>query len=424
MRPKIGVYICDCGTNIASKVDVPAVVEYAGGFPDVVVATEYKFMCSEPGQDTIRKDIKKSGLNRVIVASCSPLMHEPTFRKTCERAGLNGYLMQMANIREHCSWVTDDSSLATEKAKRLVRAAVHKAKLLEPLEPRFVDVNPNVLIVGAGIAGIQAALDVADAGNKVYMVEKEPCIGGHMAQFDKTFPTLDCAACILTPKMVQVGQHENIELLTHSEVEKTEGYIGNFKVKVRRHASYVNEEKCTGCGDCWVNCPVTNKPSIPEVPSIAPMIEEKMLAKLDGILQRYKGQTGVEIPILQEIDLEFNYLPQEALTYVAENLEIPVSKLYEIATFFSAFSLEPRGKHLIRVCVGTACFVRGGEAILERLSEELGVEPGRTTEDMRFTLSPVRCIGCCSLAPTMMIDEKAYGRVRPKPIPRILEKYR
>ncbi|MFQ5905196.1 MAG: NADH-quinone oxidoreductase subunit NuoE [bacterium] len=424
MRPKIGVYICHCGTNIASKVDVSALVEHVCRLRDVVAVKEYKFMCSEPGQDIIREDIRNLSLNRVVVASCSPLIHEPTFRKTCESAGLNGYLMQMANIREHCSWVTDDSSLATEKARRLVTAAVYKAKLLEPLEPRFVDVNPNVLIVGAGIAGIQAALDVANAGCKVYLIEKEPCIGGRMAQFDKTFPTLDCAACILTPKMVQVGQHENIELLTHSEVEKTEGYIGNFNVKVRRGASYVNEEKCTGCGDCWSNCPVRNRPSIPEVPSIAPMMEEKMLARLNEIIERYQGQVGVEIPILQEINLQFSYLPEEALTYAAERLEIPVSKLFEIATFFNAFSLEPRGKHLIRVCMGTACFVRGGELILERLSEELGVEPGQTTEDLQFTLSPVHCIGCCSLAPAMMIDEKAYGRLKLSQIPRILEKYR
>jgi heterodisulfide reductase subunit A len=256
MKPKIGVYICHCGTNIASKVDVPAVVEYAKALPYVAVAREYKFMCSEPGQDMIRDDIRNLDLNRVVVASCSPLMHEPTFRKTCQSGGLNGYLIQMANIREHCSWVTDDHTLATEKAKRLVSAAVSKARLLEPLEPRFVDVNPNVLIVGAGIAGIQAALDIANAGNKVYLVEKEPCIGGHMAQFDKTFPTLDCAACILTPKMVQVGQHENIEIMACSEVEEVSGYIGNFKAKVRRHATFVDWDKCNGCAECVDTCPV------------------------------------------------------------------------------------------------------------------------------------------------------------------------
>jgi len=260
MRPKIGVYVCHCGTNIASKVDVQSVVDHATNLADVAVARDYKFMCSEPGQEIIREDIKALNLNRIVVASCSPLMHEPTFRKTCESSELNGGLMQMANIREHCSWVTDNSEMATAKAKRLVASAVHKARLLEPLETRYVDVNPNVLVVGAGIAGIQAALDIADAGNKVYLVEKEPCIGGHMAQFDKTFPTLDCAACILTPKMVQVGQHENIEILSLSEVEEVSGYIGNFAVRVKRHRTFVNWDLCNGCAECVEACPV-------EVPS-------------------------------------------------------------------------------------------------------------------------------------------------------------
>ncbi len=260
MRPRIGVYICHCGTNIASKVDTSEVLQHAAGLRDVAVAREYKFMCSEPGQDIIRDDIRDLELNRVVVASCSPLMHEPTFRKTCATAGLNGYLMQMANIREHCSWVTEDSGEATAKAKRLISSAVYRARLLEPIEPRYVDVNPDVLVVGAGIAGIQAALDIANAGNKVYLVEKEPCIGGHMAQFDKTFPTLDCAACILTPKMVQVGQHENIEIMACSEVEQVSGYIGNFEARVKRRSTFVDWEKCNGCAECVAACPV-------EVPS-------------------------------------------------------------------------------------------------------------------------------------------------------------
>ena len=260
MALKIGVYICHCGTNIAGKVNINEVLEFAKTLPDVTVVRDYKFMCSDPGQGLIQNDIKLFGLDRVVVASCSPLMHENTFRKTCSRAGLNKYLFQMANIREQCSWVTEDSEKATWKAKALVSAAVRKAMELEPLETKEVPINPNVLIVGAGIAGIQAALEIADAGNKVYLVEKEPSIGGHMAQFDKTFPTLDCAACILTPKMVGVGQHENIELLTCSEVTEVGGYIGNFKVKISRHARYVDEEKCNGCGLCWESCPAVRVP--------------------------------------------------------------------------------------------------------------------------------------------------------------------
>ncbi len=258
--PKIGVYICHCGTNIAGKVNIKEVCEFAQTLPNVALVRDYKFMCSEPGQNLIKDDIKAKGLDRVVVASCSPLMHEKTFRKACQKAGLNQYLFHMANIREHCSWVTEDNVSATEKAKSLLRGAIAKAALLEPLETKEVSINPNFLIIGGGIAGIQAALDIAESGYKVYLVEKEPSIGGHMAQFDKTFPTLDCAACILTPKMVQVGQHPNIELLSYSEVEKVDGFVGNFKVTIRKKSRYVDEKKCTGCGDCWNACPARRIP--------------------------------------------------------------------------------------------------------------------------------------------------------------------
>lgn len=260
-EPRIGVYICHCGSNIAGTVDVDAVTEYAQGLPSVVIARNYKYMCSDPGQDLIKQDIKELGLNRVVVASCSPQMHERTFRQVCESAGLNRYLFEMANIREHCSWVTEDREAATEKAKALVSAAVRRVFYQEPLEIRKVPVNPNTLVVGGGIAGIQAALEIADSGNKVYLVEREPSIGGHMSQLDKTFPTLDCSACILTPKMSDVGAHPNIELMSYSEVDEVSGYVGNFKVKVRKKARYVDEDKCNGCGTCWNMCPAVIVPS-------------------------------------------------------------------------------------------------------------------------------------------------------------------
>ena len=247
---RIGVYICHCGSNIAGIVDVEAVTEFAEGLPSVVVARHNKYTCSDPGQEIIREDIKNLGLNRVVVASCSPRMHEPTFRRVCESAGLNRYLFEMANIREHCSWVTEDHDKATEKAKALVSAAVRRVYYQEPLETRKVPVNPNTLIVGGGIAGIQAALEIAASGNQVYLVEREPSIGGHMSQLDKTFPTLDCSACILTPKMSDVGSHPNIKLMSYSEVAEVSGYVGNFKVKIRKKSRYVDLEKCTGCGDC------------------------------------------------------------------------------------------------------------------------------------------------------------------------------
>lgn len=257
---RIGVYICHCGLNIAGTVNVSEVREFISRSPSVVIARDYKFMCSDPGQALIRDDIQQLNVNRVVVAACSPLMHELTFRNAALKAGLNRYLVQIANIREHCSWVHDNVRMATEKAKALVSGAVRRVALHQPLEPIRAEINPNVLVVGGGITGIQAALELAEAGNLVYLVEREPTIGGHMGQFDKTFPTLDCAACILTPKMVSVGHRENIKLLSYSEVTGFSGYIGNFKVKIRRKARYVDESKCTGCGLCWNTCPATRVP--------------------------------------------------------------------------------------------------------------------------------------------------------------------
>ena len=252
---KVGVYVCHCGTNIAGTVDVEAVARWAEEHPNVVIARDYKFMCSSLGQALIEDDIKEKGLTRVVVAACSPHMHEATFQGACQRAGLNPFLFEMANIREHDSWATNDKAAATQKAKALVNAAVERVLHHQPLERIPVEINPNTLVVGGGIAGITAALELADGGNHVYLVEREPSIGGHMAQLDKTFPTLDCAACILTPKMVEVGQHPNITLLSYSEVEEVEGYAGNFTITVRKKARYINEELCTGCGICQEKCP-------------------------------------------------------------------------------------------------------------------------------------------------------------------------
>jgi heterodisulfide reductase subunit A len=252
---KIGVYICHCGFNIAGVVNVEEVAKYAATLPSVVISREYRYMCSDPGQDLIKNDIKKLGLNRVVVASCSPRMHEPTFRKAVADGGLNPYLYEHANIREHCSWVHDDKELATKKAKDLVRAAVKRVYRHEPLVVKEAPLNPNVLVVGGGIAGMQAALDIANGQNKVYLVERDPSIGGHMIQLDRTFPTLDCSECILTPKMSDVGHHPFIELLAYSEVEEVSGSIGNFKIKVRKKARHIDESKCIGCNVCEEKCP-------------------------------------------------------------------------------------------------------------------------------------------------------------------------
>ncbi len=250
---RIGVYICHCGTNIAGTINVAALREFAATLPGVIVARDYKYMCSDPGQELIKADIAQHGLERVVVAACSPHLHEHTFRTACEEAGLNPYLCHMVNIREHDSWVHSGEA-ATAKARDLLRAAVQRVAWNRPLERRSIPIRQSVLVVGGGIAGIHAALTLANAGKKVYLVEREPTIGGHMAMFDKTFPTLDCAACILTPKMTAVKDHPNITLWTYSEVIGVEGFVGDFKVRVRRKPRYVIEDLCVGCLECIEAC--------------------------------------------------------------------------------------------------------------------------------------------------------------------------
>jgi len=251
---RIGFYICHCGHNIAGMVDCPAVAQFIAKLPGVAVSRDYKYMCSDPGQELIQQDIREHKLNRIVVASCSPLLHEHTFRNAVAAGGLNPFFFQMVNIREHDSWVHTDRAEATAKAKALAHAAVSRVRFHRALETTRVSINPDVLVVGGGIAGIHAALTVANSGKKVFLVERDPSIGGHMAQFDKTFPTLDCAACILTPKMSAVRSHENITLWTYSEVVKVEGYVGNYKVTVKRRPRYVNEDLCAGCMECITAC--------------------------------------------------------------------------------------------------------------------------------------------------------------------------
>ena len=257
-KEKIGVYVCHCGSNIAGVVDVEEVAQWAKeqlGDKGVVIAKDYKFMCSSLGQDMIQADIEKEGLTRVVVAACSPHLHEKTFRIAAERAGLNPYLTELASIREQVSWVHTDKAVATEKSKAVVAGAVSRVVMHEPLEPIIVPIAEPTLVVGGGIAGIQAALEIANAGHPVYLVEREPSIGGHMAQFDKTFPTLDCSACILTPRMSEAGTHPNITLLTYAEVEQVDGFVGSFDVRIRQKARYVETDPCTGCGICEQKCP-------------------------------------------------------------------------------------------------------------------------------------------------------------------------
>jgi NADH:ubiquinone oxidoreductase subunit E len=281
-----------------------------------------------------------------------------------------------------------------------------------------------VLVVGGGVGGMQASLDLAEAGYKVYLVEKGPSIGGVMAQLDKTFPTNDCAMCTLAPRMVDCGRHLNIEKLTYSEVESIEGAAGNFTVSIRKKARFVDAAKCTGCGECVQKCLVKNivylePPAVPKVE-----LEADKRDKVDQIIGRYEGGRESLVPILQGISNEFNWLPQEMLMRVAEVKKIPIGHILRIATFYKAFSLKPRGEHIITVCMGTACHVKGAPRIIERFERELGIATGQTTRDMRFTLEAVRCIGCCGLSPVVTVGEELYGKLSPAKAADILDKYR
>ncbi|MGQ9699131.1 MAG: FAD-dependent oxidoreductase, partial [Armatimonadota bacterium] len=258
---RIGVFVCHCGENIARTVDVERVAREAAEFRGVAHSVDYRYMCSDPGQRLIQEAIREKNLTSVVVAACSPHMHENTFRQAAATAGLNPYRCEMANIREQCSWVHEDREAATAKAIDLVRATVERVRRNEPLQPIRVPITKRALVIGGGIAGIQAALDIAEGGCEVVLVERQPSIGGHMAQLSETFPTLDCSQCILTPRMVEVKKHPNIKLYTYSEVEKIEGFLGNFDVTIRRKARYVDEEKCTGCGLCQEKCAARNIPS-------------------------------------------------------------------------------------------------------------------------------------------------------------------
>lgn len=272
---RIGVFICHCGSNIAGTVDCPSVAAQALAYPDVVHSTDTMYACSEPGQDAIIQAIKEKNLDGVVVASCTPRMHEPTFRRAVERAGLNRYMFEMANIREHVSWIGKTKDLNTGKAAELVRMAVEKLRRNRPLVAKRFETVKRVLVIGGGVAGIQAALDCADGGQEVILVEREQSIGGKMAKLDKTFPTVDCSSCVLGPKMVDIAQHPNITLYTCAEVDSVGGYVGNFQVTIRKKATYVDWSKCTGCGLCTENAPVASiwipltKICAPHLPSIS-----------------------------------------------------------------------------------------------------------------------------------------------------------
>ena len=280
-----------------------------------------------------------------------------------------------------------------------------------------------VLVVGGGIGGMQASLDLAESGYKVYLVEKGPAIGGVMAQLDKTFPTNDCAMCTLAPRLVQLSRHPNVEKLTYSEVLGLEGQPGHFRARVKKKARSVDPGKCTGCGECSSACLVRNRayfePAEPEPLDLAP----DQLAEVDRLLAEHGAEASSIVPVLQDINAKYRWLPPGAVRRVSEAVGLPLARVLRVATFYNMFSFKPRGKHLIRVCLGTACHVKGGGRILDRLTAELEVPVGETTRDKRFTLESVRCLGCCGLAPVVTVNEDVHGKTTPAQSVKVLDKY-
>ena len=280
-----------------------------------------------------------------------------------------------------------------------------------------------VAVFGGGISGIQASLDLAEMGFKVYLVEEKPSIGGVMPQLDKTFPTNDCAMCLLSPKLVDTGRHPNIQLITYSELVKIKGEPGNFVISLKIKPRFVDEEKCTGCGECVNNCPVRNIPYLGDRKEEEIVFEDEDREKITRIVEKNKPKIESLLPILQDINAEYRYLPENMLKYVALKLNVPLSQVYNIATFYNAFSLVPRGKYVISVCLGTACHVKGGQRILEGLERDLQLKAGETSSDQNFSLEAVRCLGCCGLAPVVTVNDDLYGKLNQTKTLKMVEKY-
>jgi len=279
------------------------------------------------------------------------------------------------------------------------------------------------LVVGGGIGGMQAALDLAESGIKVYLVDNKPSIGGVMAQLDKTFPTNDCAMCTMAPRLVEIGRHDNIEIITMADIESVSGEPGNFKIKLKKRARYIDEEKCTGCGLCVSNCPVRNIIFVAPDKEVIQIPTEDQ-AKIKKIIDEYKDKTNVLVPVLEDAHDEYGFLPEEVIKYIAQELNYPLSLAYRLATFYNAFSLVPRGKTIIRVCMGTACYVKGAKRILTEVEKRLGIKLGETTPDLQFSIEAVNCVGCCGQSPIITSNDEIHGYMKQAMVPDILNEYK
>jgi NADH:ubiquinone oxidoreductase subunit E/NAD-dependent dihydropyrimidine dehydrogenase PreA subunit len=282
-----------------------------------------------------------------------------------------------------------------------------------------------VLVVGGGIGGMQAALDLAESGFKVYLADNKPSIGGVMSQLDKTFPTNDCAMCTMAPRLVEIGRHKDIEVITLADVETLEGTAGRFQVTVKRRPRFVREDKCTGCGQCMTNCPVRNEIYLLEDEEKRAKVDipAEDRTKVDEILHQHRGEKGALVSILQSISAVYNYLPEKALRYLSRQADVPLSLIYRIASFYASFSLTPRGKYIVTICLGTACHVKGASRVMRAVEKRLGIKKGETTKDMEFTLEAVRCLGCCGLAPVMTVGQDLYGHMTESRVAEVLSPY-